>query len=369
LRKRLRRREFLRFFADLPPTRIGLEACGGSHHWARELAAVGHEAVLLPAQYAKQYLMRGKNDPADAEAICEAMGRPRVQRRFVPVKTAGQQAMAMLLGTRDRLIRTRTQLSNAIRGHAGEFGLVAAKGLDKVEPLLTRIASDPTVPALARELFAAHADEYAQLKARLRAIDARLTAWHRSHELSKRLAEIPSIGVIGATRLAIKVTNPKAFRSGRDFAAWIGLTPKDHSTAGRQRLGVITRAGDESLRQTLVLGATAMIQQVRKDRGHPSPWLVDLLKRKPPKLAAVALANKTARIAWKLMVGGERYRPDADRCRFVPATGSVAPGSRRQGRCAPPAAVARGPALTTLASGAPDCRRGDEPHADQGEPR
>jgi transposase len=366
LRKKLRRREFLRFFANLPSSRIGLEACGGSHHWARELTAVGHEAVLLPAQYAKQYLMRGKNDPADAEAICEAMGRPRVQRRFVPVKTAEQQAMLMLIGTRDRLVRTRTQLSNSIRGHAGEFGLVAAKGLDKIEPLLERIASDPTVPALAQELFAAHGVEYAELKARLRAIDAKLAAWHRSHELSKRLAEIPGIGVIGATRLAIKVTNPHAFRSGRDFSAWIGLTPKDHSTAGKQRLGVITRAGDESLRQTLVLGATAMIQHLRKGRGHPSPWLVDLIKRKPPKLAAVALANKTARIAWKLMVSGERYRADAEPGRFVPATGSVAPGSRRQGRCAPPAAVARRPALTTLASGAPDCRCGDEPHGPSG---
>jgi transposase len=297
------------------------------------------------------------------------MGRPRVQRRFVPVKTAEQQALAMLIGTRDRLVRSRTQLSNAIRGYAAEFGLVAAKGLDKIEPLLERIASDPTVPALAKELFVAHGAEYVQLKARLLAIDARLTAWHRANELSRRLAEIPTIGVIGATRLAIRVTNPKAFRSGRDFAAWIGLTPKDHSTAGKQRLGVITRAGDESLRQTLVLGATALIQQVRKGRGHPSPWLLDLLKRKPPKLAAVALANKTARIAWKLMVSGERYRSDADLSRFVPATGRVAPGSRRQGRCAPPAAVARGPALTPLAPGAPSCRRGNEPHAVQGEPQ
>ncbi len=363
LRKQLRRREFLRFFANLPPTGIGLEACGGSHHWARELIALGHEAVLLPAQYAKQYLMRGKNDPADAEAICEAMGRPRVQKRFVPVKSAEQQAMQMLIGTRDRLVRTRTQLSNAIRGYAGEFGLVAARGLDKIEPLLARIANDPTVPDLAKDLFAAHAAEYAQLKAQLRAIDARLTAWHRANELSRRLAEIPTIGVISATRLAIKVTNPQAFRSGRDFAAWIGLTPKDHSTAGKQRLGVITRAGDESLRQTLVLGATAMIQQVRKGRSHPSPWLVDLLNRKPPKLAAVALAHKTARIAWKLMVSGEHYRSHADELsRFAPATGRVAPGSPRQGRCAPPAAVARRPALTTLAHGAPNCRRGDEPH-------
>jgi transposase len=342
LRKKLRRRDFLVFFAKLPPTRIGLEACGGSHHWARELIALGHEVVLLPPQYAKQYLMRGKNDPADAEAICEATGRPRLQKRFVPVKSAEQQAMQMLLGMRDRLVRNRTQLTNAIRGYAAEFGLVAAKGLDKIEPLLARIAGDPRVPDLAKELFAAHGAQYTQLKAQLRAIEAKLAAWHRGNELSKRLAEVPTIGPIGATRLAIKVTNPQAFGSGRDFSAWIGLTPKDHSTAGKQRLGVITRAGDESLRQTLVLGATAVIQQIRKGRGNSSPWLADLVKRKPPKLAAVALANKTARIAWKLMVSGERYKPDARSRRLIPATGSVAPSSPRQGRCAPPSAVAFG---------------------------
>lgn len=340
LRKQLRRRDFVKFLAKLPPSRIGLEACGGSHHWARELTALGHEAVLLPPQYAKQYLMRGKNDAADAEAICEAMGRRRVQTRFVPIKTADQQAAQMLLGMRDRVVRNRTQLSNAIRGYAAEFGLVTAKGLDKIEPLLARIAGDPGMPELAKELFAAHGAEFAQLKARLREIDARLTAWHRGNELSKRLMEIPTVGPIGAMRLAIKVTNPKAFRSGRDFAAWIGLTPKDHSTAGKQRLGVITRAGDESLRQNLVLGATAVIKQVRKGCPDASPWLVELVKRKPPKLAAVALANKIARIAWKLMVSGECYNPEAGAIRLVPATGSVAPSSHRQGHCAPPAAVA-----------------------------
>jgi len=340
LRKKLRRRDVLPFFAKLPPTRIGLEACGGSHRWAREFAALGHEAVLLPPQYVKPYVMRGKNDAADAEAICEAMSRPRVQARFVPVKTAERQAAQMLVGMRDRLVRTRTQVSNAIRGYAAEFGLVAAKGVDKIEPLLARIAGDPGVPELAKDLFAAHGVEYAQLQARLREIDAKLAAWHRGNELSKRLAEVPTIGLITASRLAIKVTNPKAFRSGRDFAAWIGLTPKDHSTAGKQRLGVITRAGDESLRQGLVLGATAVIKQIRKGCPDASPWLIELVKRKPPKLAAVALANKTARIAWKLMVSGEPYRPEAGSRRFVPATGSVAPGSHRQGRCAPPSAVA-----------------------------
>jgi transposase len=340
LRKKLRRRDMLPFFAKLPPTRIGLEACGGAHYWARELQALGHDAVLLPPQLVKPYVSRNKNDAADADGVCEAMSRPRM--RFVPVKTAEQQAAQMLMGMRERLIGYRTQLTNAIRGYASEFGLVSAKGLDKIEPLLARIASDPAVPELAKQLFAAHGEEYALLKVQLREIEAKLMAWHRHNELSRRLVEVPTIGPIGACLMAMKVPNPHAFRSGRDFAAWIGLTPKDHSTAGKKRLGVITRAGDEGLRSVLVCGATAVIQRVRKGKGNPSPWLADLVRRKPPKLAAVALANKTARIAWKLMVSGERYDPHRAPRRFVPPTGSVAPCSRRQGRFAPPSAVACG---------------------------
>jgi len=308
LRKKLRRQQVLAFFGKLEPTEIGLEACGAAHYWARELAALGHRAVLLPPQYVKAYVKRGKNDAADAEAICEAMSRPSM--RFVPVKSAEQQAAQMLIGTRDGLVRRRTQLSNAIRGNAGEFGLVAAKGLGRLEPLLARIAADPGVPALAKQMFALLAREYAELDARLTEIETRLMAWHRQNELSRRLAEIPSVGPVGATAMAIKVTDPKAFRCGRDFAAWIGLTPKDHSTAGKLRLGVITRAGDEMLRSVLVAGATAVIQQVRRGTGRPSPWLAALLQRKPPKPAAVALANRTAPLAWKLMVSGERYSPN-----------------------------------------------------------
>src|SRR5215813_6565012 len=306
LRKTLRRRQVIEFFARLPPTRVGMEACGAAHHWARELRALGHEVKLLPAQRVKPYVARNKNDTADAEAICEAMSRKRMT--FVPVKTAEQQAALMLAGMRDQLIARRTQLSNTIRGYAAEFGLVAAKGLDKIEPLLARIAADESLPALARELFATLDAEYAALKPKLRKIEVRLLAWHRQNELSQRLAEIPSVGPIGAPLMVMKVPNPQAFRSGRDFSAWLGLTPKDHSTAGKQRLGVITRAGDEALRRVLVVGATAVIQQASRGRGNPSPWLADLMRRKPPKLAAVALANKTARIAWKLMVSGERYR-------------------------------------------------------------
>ena len=340
LRRKLRRRQMAEFFAKLAPLQIGIEACGAAHYWARELMALGHEVRLLPPQYVKPYVHRGKNDAADASAICEAMSRPRM--RFVPVKTAEQQAALMLVGVRDQVVARRTQLSNMIRGYAAEFGVTAAKGLDKIEPLLARIATEPGVPTQAKALFATLGQEFAALTPKLRKLEADLRAWHRQNELSRRLAEVPSIGPVGATLLTMKVTNPQAFRCGRDFSAWVGLTPKDHSTAGKQRLGVITRAGDKTLRRVLVVGATAVIQQARRGRGDPSPWLIDLMRRKPPKLAAVALANKTARIAWKLMVSGERYNRQHARGAFVLPSGSLAPGARRQGRVAPPPAVACG---------------------------
>lgn len=345
LRKKLRRGELMGFLAKLAPTRIGIEACGASHHWGRSFAALGHEVRLLPTQLVKPYIARNKNDRADAEGICEAMSRPRM--RFVPVKSAEQQAVQMLIGMRDRLVRQRTQLSNAIRGYAAEFGVVAAKGLNKIEPLLARLQGERDLPELARALFARHGREYAQLMARLRQVEAELLKWHRHDELSRRLAKVPGIGPIGACALSIKVSDPAAFRCGRDFAAWLGLTPKDHSTAGRQRLGVITRAGDEMLRSVLVVGATAVIKQVKPGSERHSPWLIDLVNRKPRKLAAVALANKNARIVWKLMVSGERYNPKhragaAGGQRASASAASVAPCSRRQGRSAPPAAVACG---------------------------
>jgi transposase len=305
LRRKLRRHEVLAFFAKLPPTVIGMEACGAAHYWARELRKLGHEVKLMAPQHVKAYVKRNKNDGRDAEALCEAMSRPTMQ--FVPVKTEEQQAALMLAGVRQQLIARRTQLSNAIRGYAAEFGVTAAKGLDKIEALLARIAQDESLPALARELLAIQGQHYAQLQIEVKALDAKLLAWHRANACSRRLAEIPGIGPIGATALVMKTPDPGVFPSARHFAAWLGLTPKDHSTGGKTRLGKITRAGDEVLRSLLVAGATAVIQQVRRGRGHPSPWLLALLKRKPPKLAAVALANKIARIAWKLMTTGESY--------------------------------------------------------------
>ena len=304
LRKRLRRGDIERFFAALPGTLIGLEACGAAHHWARVLGKLGHEVRLLPPQYVKPYVKRGKNDAADAEAICEAMSRPSM--RFVPVRTAANQAELMLHGARDLLLKQRTMLMNAIRGHAAEFGITGAKGVGRIATLLERIGAHESFPDLAREIFARLVEQLVSLERRVSELEKKLLAWHRTNERSRRLVTIPGVGPIGATALTMRVPDPSVFKSGRHFAAWLGLTPKDHSTAGRQRLGVITRAGDETLRRLLVSGAMAVIKCAKS--GRSSPWLLELLARKPKKLAAVALANKTARIAWAVMMRGEVYR-------------------------------------------------------------
>ncbi len=307
VRKKLRRKDMVTFFEKLAPTVVAIEACGGSHHWARLLSSFGHQVKLIAPQLVKPYVKRGKNDAADAEALCEAMSRPAM--RFVPVKTAEQQAAVMLVGIRDRLIRNRTQLANYIRGYASEFGVTAAKGMVHLGPLFERIRAEESLPDLALELFATQAKEYEQLQVQIDEVDAKLKAWHHANECSRRLAQIPGVGPIGAALLLMKTPAPEMFRSGRQFAAWIGLTPKDHSTGGKVRLGVITRAGDEALRSVLVVGATALLRFVvnGKSKSALSPWLEQLLKRKPAKLVAVALANKLARIAWKLMVTGQSY--------------------------------------------------------------
>ncbi|WJH37709.1 IS110 family transposase (plasmid) [Aliirhizobium terrae] len=304
LRKKMRRKEMIDFFTTCPPTSIAIEACGGSHHWARLLASFGHEVKMIAPQLAKPYVKRNKNDAADAEGLCEAMARPTM--RFVPVKTVDDQAALMLISVRTRLIANRTQLANAIRGYATEFGISAAKGLAHIPMLLEKIKADKTVPELAQELFMSQAEEYAELEKKITDVEAKVKAWQRNDQRSIRLNTIPGIGPIGSALLIMKTPAPELFKSGRQFAAWIGLTPKDHSTGGKLRLGGITRAGDEALRAILVNGATAVIHHARRS-GKASRWLAELLTRKPPKLAAVALANKMARIAWKLMVSGETY--------------------------------------------------------------
>lgn len=311
LRRKLRRGQVVGFFARLAPLKVGMEACGASHYWARELERLGHEVVLIPPQHVKPYVQRNKTDSADAEAICEAMSRPKLARTFVPVKSADQQAMQMLAKLRAQFIGRRTQLSNSIRGFAAEFGRVAPKGLAQLRDLLTAIRTDATIPAMAKDMFETLAGDYARINQEIAVLDGKLLALHRDNDVSRRLAALPGIGPIGATLLAIKVTDAQGFQSGRDFAAWLGLTPKNHSTAGKNRLGVITRAGDEMLRAVLVVGATAVIQHMRRTGKWVWPWLEAVVLRKPAKLAAVALANKLARIAWKLMVSGERYRATA----------------------------------------------------------
>ncbi len=305
LRRQVRRSEMTKFFAKLAPTRIGLEACGASHHWARMLRGLGHAVVLMPPQYIKPYVKRGKNDAIDAAAICEAMSRPGM--RFVPIKSAEQQAGLMLLTVRDLLVKQRTMLINAMRGHAAEFGVVAAKGPIKVSELLQRAQAEAAgVPALAREMLSVLSGQLDALEAKLKALEAQLIAMHKADPVSQCLATQPGIGPIGAVSFALKVSDPEAFRSGRHFAASLGLTPKENSTAGRHRPGRISRQGDESLRRLLVLGATAVIRFAKA--GQASPWLLNLLARKPKKLAAIALANKMARILWAMMVSGEVYR-------------------------------------------------------------
>jgi transposase len=305
LRRQLRRSEMVRYFEKLPPALVAIEACGSAHHWARVLQSFGHEVRLIPPQYVKPYVKRGKNDAADAEALCEAVTRPTM--RFVPVKSRERQAACMLMTVRERLVGVKSQLSNAIRSYAAEFGIVGPAGRQNVNALIKRILEEDSLPELARELFSFQAKEYAAVEARLEEIDAKLMKWHRADDLSQRIATIPGIGPIGSTMLSMKAPPAAGFSSGRQFAAWLGLTPKDHSTGGRTRLGGITKAGDPSIRATLIVGATALLRHVRKGRTKASPWLAAILQRKPPKLVAIALANKFARIAWRLMISGGVY--------------------------------------------------------------
>jgi transposase len=302
----LTRGQMLKFLRRLPPATVALEACGSSHHWGRQLTAFGHKVRLIPPQYVKPYVKRGKNDRHDAEAICEAAGRPGMS--FVPIKSAQQQADGMVLKVRDALVNQRTALINAVRGHAAEFGLVVAKGTKHVDSLLSAIEQVADVPPVAKEMFELFRQQIKDISTRITELDTRLHAAHKANPVSQRLATIPGVGPITALTLAIEIDETQ-FESGRHLAAWVGLTPKDHSTGGKQRLGGISRAGNETLRRLLVSGATSVIQAACKPGSRQmTDWLRALLARKPRKLAAVALANKIARIAWALMRSGETYR-------------------------------------------------------------
>ena len=308
VRRQLKRRYVLTFFEKLTPCLIGIEACASAHHWSRQLQALGHTVRLMPPAYVKPYVKRQKNDVTDAEAICEAVTRPSM--RFVPTKTTEQQSGLVLHRTRHLLMRQQTSVINAIRAHLAEFGIVAPVGRNGVEELLGVVgdAGDKRLPELARAGVAALGTQLRMLKAQILQFDRMIMAWHRSTKMSKRLDELPGVGPALATALVASVADPKAFRSGRDFSAWIGLVPKQNSSGGRPKLGGISKQGDRYLRSLFTAGALAVIRYAKIHGTGHRPWLTALLARRPTKVAAVALANKIARMAWAMMARGERYR-------------------------------------------------------------
>lgn len=308
IRRKLKRRYVLAFFQKLPACLVGIEACATSHHWSRQLQALGHKVRLMPPIYVKPYVKRQKNDAADAEAICEAV--TRVNMRFVETKTVEQQSCLMLHRTRHLFIREQTAVINVIRAHLAEFGIVAPVGRKGVEELLRVIAdpADKRIPEIARACLAALGTQLQRLKEQLLEFDRMIMAWHRSDATSRRLDEAPGIGPILATAVVATVADPKAFRSGRNFSAWVGLVPKQHSSGGKDRLGHISKQGDRYLRGLFVAGALAVIRYAKIYGTRHRPWLTALLARRPTKVAAIALANKIARMAWAMMVKGERYK-------------------------------------------------------------
>jgi transposase len=306
IRRQLKRRYVLAFFQKVPPCLVGIEACASSHHWSRELQALGHTVRLMPPAYVKPYVKRQKNDAADAEAICEAVTRANM--RFVATKTPEQQSGLMLHRTRHLFIRQQTAVINAIRAHLAEFGIVAPVGRNGVEQLLGIVADpkDKRLPEVAR--VCSLGTQLRVLKAQVLNFDRQIMAWHRSNETSKRLDEIPGVGPVLATALVASVADPKAFRSGRDFSAWIGLVPKQYSSGGKDKLGSISKQGDRYLRGLFTAGALAVIRYAKIHGTKHRPWLTALLARRPTKVVAIALANKLARMAWAMMAKGERYK-------------------------------------------------------------
>ena len=311
VRRQLRRRHVLAFFQKLPPCLVGIEACASSHYWSRELQALGHTVRLMPPAYVKPYVKRQKNDAMDAEAICEAVTRPNM--RFVPTKTVEQQSCLMLHRARHLFIRQQTAIINSIRAYLAEFGIVAPVGRRGVEQLLEVVAdkAEDRVPEVARMCLAALGGQLRALKAQILEFDRRIIAWHRSNATSKRLDAIPGVGPALATALVASVADAKAFRSGRDFSAWVGLVPKQNSSGGKDKLGSISKQGDRYLRSLFTAGALAVIRYAKIHGTGHRPWLTGLLARRPTKVAAIALANKLARMAWAMMARNERYQEPA----------------------------------------------------------
>jgi len=309
VRRKLRRKEVLSFFEQLSPCLVGLEACATGHYWARELTALGHEARLMPPTYVKPYVKRQKNDAADAEAICEAVTRPTM--RFVPVKSQEQQGLLMVHRTRELLIRQRTMLINALRAHLAEFGIVMRQGKAGVDILIALVEDDEhdLLPAMVCEALVPLVAQLEDGRKRIALLDRRIHAWHRSNAQSQLLETIPGIGPITASALVATISDPSLFTSGRQLAAWLGLVPRQNSSGGKERLGRITKKGDPYLRRLLVVGAHAVLRYARSKPSRSTRWARDLLARRPYKLAAVALANKMARIVWAVMTRNESYKP------------------------------------------------------------
>lgn len=308
LRRKLRRDQVVAFFAELRSVTVGIEACSTSHHWARTIERLGHRVRLIPPQYVKPFVKRSKTDSADAEAIAEAMRRCGI--RDVAIKTPEQQAALAVHRARDLLVRQRTMLTNAVRGFAAEFGIVSARGAWHVPALRERLqeAEPEELPEAAREVLQVLFRQFDDLDRRIERLERQIMAWHRESEVSRRLATIPGIGPINATLIAATVPDASQFRSGREFAAWIGLVPREHSSGGKQRLGGISKRGNPYLRRLLIVGAHAVLRWTRRGKGMQTTWLAALIERRPPNVVAVAIANKVARIAWAVMARGGTYR-------------------------------------------------------------
>jgi transposase len=306
-RKRLARAKLLEFFAAQPPCTLAMEACAGAHHWARELGKLGHTVRLIPPAYVKPYVKRQKNDTADAEAICEAAQRPTM--RFVPVKSEQQQANGVVFRARDLLVRQRTQCINALRGHLSEYGYIFPQGITHADAIVAHVADpDTLLPESARAVLAVLVGTYTALEPQIRALDAEIARRAKADPVARRLMTIPGIGPIAATAVIALVPAPEGFRAGRDFAAWLGLTPLQKSSGGKQKLGAVSKRGERTIRRLLILGASAVVRWAGQ-RGAPAgSWLARMLARKPIMLVTVALANKMARTVWALLVKGGIYR-------------------------------------------------------------
>lgn len=310
VRRLLRRSQVLDFFRHMEPCLVGIEACGSAHYWANAIGEFGHTVRLMPPAYVKPYVKRNKTDAADAEAICEAVTRPTM--RFVPVKSPEEQAAGMVLKTRELLVRQRSQTANALRAHMAELGIIAATGMTSIAKLVAilRDDQDRRLPASARAALLEMADQIERLTDRIETLDTKIAAAVKADDAARRLTTIPGVGPIIAATVRATVQDPAAFRTGRDLAAWIGITPRSNSSGGKERLGKISKRGNKQLRTLLIVGATSILKQARKGAKLPA-WVSSLMARRPYKVAAVALANKMARTIWALLVKGGTYRAPA----------------------------------------------------------